>query len=143
MAFLSAYYPQPVVAGTTAGTYAEGDDAAFKVGSDDIEITSASKGIILRSPNNNRWRITINNDGTLSRTASALMALLSFATGGFAQVRDMVTDASGNVVTGRTNQLTFSNALNFTNSLTTDTTRTSSRACVPRRRSDRGSSADE
>jgi hypothetical protein len=27
MAFLSSFYPQPVVAGTTAGTYAEGDDA--------------------------------------------------------------------------------------------------------------------
>jgi hypothetical protein len=27
MAFLSSFYPQPVVAGTTAGTYAEGDDS--------------------------------------------------------------------------------------------------------------------
>jgi hypothetical protein len=29
MANLSAYYPLPVVAGTTAGTYAEGDDPRF------------------------------------------------------------------------------------------------------------------
>lgn len=65
MAFLSAYYPQPVVAGTTAGTYAEGDDAAFKVGSDDIEITNASKGIIFRDSNGNRYRYRVNTDGSL------------------------------------------------------------------------------
>ena len=29
MAFLSSFYPQPVVAGTTAGTYAAGNDARF------------------------------------------------------------------------------------------------------------------
>jgi hypothetical protein len=64
MAFLSAYYPQPVVAGTTAGTYAEGDDAAFKVGSDDIEITNAAKGIILRDSNGVRRRLRVDTDGT-------------------------------------------------------------------------------
>jgi len=32
MASLSAYYPQPVVAGTTAGTYAEGNDPRFGAG---------------------------------------------------------------------------------------------------------------
>jgi hypothetical protein len=64
MAFLSSFYPQPVVAGTTAGTYAEGDDAAFKVGSDDIEITSASKGIIFRDSNGIRRRLRVDIDGT-------------------------------------------------------------------------------
>jgi len=68
MAFLSSFYPQPVVAGTSAGTYAEGDDAAFKVGSDDIEITDATKGIILKSANNNRYRLTIDNDGIPTTT---------------------------------------------------------------------------
>ena len=31
----------------------------------DIEITDSSKGIILRSPNGTRYRITINNSGIL------------------------------------------------------------------------------
>jgi len=68
MASLSAYYPLPVVAGTTAGTYAEGNDAAFKVGASDIEITDAAKGIILKSANNNRYRLTIDNDGIPTTT---------------------------------------------------------------------------
>ena len=35
----------------------------------DVEITDSTKGIILRSPNNNRWRITVTNSGTLSVAA--------------------------------------------------------------------------
>ena len=74
MAFLSAFYPQPVVAGTTAGTYAAGDDAritgaAQKVGAADIEITDATKGIIFRKANNARYRLTIDNDGIPTATA--------------------------------------------------------------------------
>jgi hypothetical protein len=81
--------------------------------SSDMEITDSTKGIILKSANNTRWRITINNDGTLSRAALALMTLLAFATSGMAQVRDMVTDTNGNIVTGRTNELTLTNNLRF------------------------------
>lgn len=73
MAFLSAFYPQPVVAGTTAGTYAAGNDsritgAAPKVGATDIEITDATKGLILKSANNTRYRLTIDNDGIPTTT---------------------------------------------------------------------------
>lgn len=32
----------------------------------DVEITDSTKGIILRSPNNSRWRVTITDNGTLS-----------------------------------------------------------------------------
>jgi hypothetical protein len=32
---------------------------------EDLEITDFNRGIILRSPNNNRWRITIDNSGQL------------------------------------------------------------------------------
>jgi hypothetical protein len=69
MAFLSSFYPQPVVAGTTAGTYAEGNDsrivgAAQKVGDSDIEITNASKGIIFRDSNGVRRRLRVDTDGT-------------------------------------------------------------------------------
>lgn len=35
----------------------------------DIEATLNTKGVILRSPNNSRWRITVSNAGTLSATA--------------------------------------------------------------------------
>jgi hypothetical protein len=33
--------------------------------SKDIEITNDLSGLILRSPDGNRWRLTINNDGQL------------------------------------------------------------------------------
>jgi hypothetical protein len=65
MANLSSFYPQPVVAGTSEGTFAEGNDAAFKVGIDDIEITNAAKGIILRDSNGNRYRYRADTDGSL------------------------------------------------------------------------------
>lgn len=37
--------------------------------SDDVEITDKTKGIILSSPNNTRYRITVANGGTLTLTA--------------------------------------------------------------------------
>jgi hypothetical protein len=82
--------------------------------SSDTEVTDSTKGVILKSPNNTRWRITINDDGTLARAALALMTLLAFATSGLAQVRDIVTDTNGNIITGRTNELVWSNNLRFT-----------------------------
>jgi len=70
MAFLSSYYPAPVIAGTTAGTYTEGNDsrvvgAAQKVGADDIEITNAAKGLILRDGSNTKRRIRVDSDGVV------------------------------------------------------------------------------
>lgn len=44
-------------------------DLAFAVGAADIEITDSTRGIILRSPNNTRWRLTINNDGSVVTTS--------------------------------------------------------------------------
>jgi hypothetical protein len=35
----------------------------------DVEVTDATKGIILKSPNGSRWRITVNNSGVLSTTS--------------------------------------------------------------------------
>jgi hypothetical protein len=35
----------------------------------DIEISDHHKGIILRSPDNSRWRVTVSNNGHLSTTA--------------------------------------------------------------------------
>jgi hypothetical protein len=105
----------------TSGTLADArlsSAVAFKTQSADMEITDNTKGIILKSPNNSRWRITINDDGTFSRAALALMALLAFAASGMAQVRDMVTDTNGTVITGRTNTLTFTNPATFSGTLT-------------------------
>ena len=42
---------------------------ATKTGSDDIEITDITKGIILHSPDNTRYRITVANGGTLTAVA--------------------------------------------------------------------------
>ena len=36
--------------------------------SQDIEITSSSAGLILRSPNGNRWRVQVSNAGALTVT---------------------------------------------------------------------------
>lgn len=34
----------------------------------DLEVTDATKGVILKSANGTRWRITIGDDGSLTRT---------------------------------------------------------------------------
>jgi hypothetical protein len=41
---------------------------ADKTGTSDIEITDATKGFILKSPNETRYRITVENDGSLTTT---------------------------------------------------------------------------
>lgn len=38
------------------------------VGSSDIEITDATKGVILRAPDGGRWRLTIDSTGILNTT---------------------------------------------------------------------------
>ena len=42
---------------------------ADKIGTSDIEITDATKGVILKSANGTRYRITVDNDGSLITTA--------------------------------------------------------------------------
>ena len=44
------------------------DTKVAKIGTDDIEITDFNKGIILTSPNSSRYRITVDNAGTLITT---------------------------------------------------------------------------
>ena len=44
------------------------DTKASEVGADDIEITDFNKGVILTSPNSSRYRITVDNAGTLITT---------------------------------------------------------------------------
>jgi hypothetical protein len=78
----------------------------------DYEVTDATKGVIMKSPNGNRWRLTIDNSGSLIRTIITLMFLLSFMCGSQAQVRDLVY-TTNNIVVGPTN----TNALSFTNSI--------------------------
>jgi hypothetical protein len=85
----------------------------------DYEVTNSSAGIIMKSPNNSRWRITIDNNGVLLRTALTLLFSLSFVCGAKAQVRDLVY-GTNNVVVGptNTNALSFTNSVAFSNPLT-------------------------
>jgi len=85
----------------------------------DYEVTNSSAGIIMKSPNNSRWRITVDNSGVLLRTALALLFSLSFMCGSQAQVRDLVY-GTNNVVIGptNTNALAFTNSVAFSNPLT-------------------------
>jgi len=39
------------------------------VGPRDVEITDATKGVVLKSPDGKRWRVTVNNAGALSAAA--------------------------------------------------------------------------
>lgn len=38
------------------------------VGDKDIEITDTTKGVIMKSPDGSRWRVTIGDDGVLQTT---------------------------------------------------------------------------
>jgi hypothetical protein len=89
MASLSAYYPLPVVAGTTAGTYAEGDDARI-VGA--LPAATAGSGSVLATGSTasrtlgNRFAETVNvkdfgavGDGVANDTA-AINAAAAYVT---------------------------------------------------------------
>ena len=45
------------------------DSKANQQSSNDIEITSSTNGIILRSPNGTRYRITIDDEGNFNKEA--------------------------------------------------------------------------
>ncbi len=64
---------------------------AAKSGGDDIEVTDPSKGVILRSPDGARWRLTIGNDGTLQRAALAVLAFFALGTANAQIVKDLTT----------------------------------------------------
>jgi hypothetical protein len=56
-------------AGRTDGSLALTNLSAFSVNlSGDIEVTDPTKGVILKSPNGTRFRITVTNSGALSTT---------------------------------------------------------------------------
>jgi len=74
-----------------------------------MEITDSTKGYILNSATK-RWRLTIDDNGVLLRTALTLLFSLAFMCGAKAQVRDLVY-GTNNVVIGPTN----GNRLAFTN----------------------------
>ena len=72
----------------------------------------------MKSPNGSRWRLTIDNSGSLIRTIITLIFLMSFICGSQAQVRDLVY-GTNNVVIGptNTNALAFTNRIAFSNVL--------------------------
>lgn len=57
------------VTGLPTGNSSGGTGNVSSPGAADIEITDPTKGYILRSPNNTRWRITIDNSGHLIVTS--------------------------------------------------------------------------
>lgn len=85
----------------------------------DYEVTDATKGVIMKSPNGIRWRLTIDNNGALLRTALTLLLWAFLMCGAKAQVRDLVYNTN-NVVIGptNTNALAFTNSVAFSNALT-------------------------
>lgn len=57
------------ISGTTSNTLLNYTNIGELVNSNDIEITGTASGYILRSPDNTRWRITIDNVGLISATS--------------------------------------------------------------------------
>ena len=78
--------------------------------SNDMEITDATKGVILKSPNNTRYRLTVSNSGLPIFTALLLLVLAQLAP---AQNVGMATDTNGTILTDRTNTLTYTNPLTW------------------------------
>jgi len=57
------------ISGTTSNTLLNYTNIGELVNKNDIEITGTASGYILRSPDNTRWRITIDNVGLISATS--------------------------------------------------------------------------
>jgi hypothetical protein len=86
----------------------------------DYEVTDETKGVIMKSANGTRWRVTIDDNGSLLRTALATLILSALMLCGTkAQVRDLVY-GTNNVVVGPTNgvALSFTNSVAFSNPIT-------------------------
>jgi phage-related tail fiber protein len=59
-----------ITLGTTALVFSQfGALVDLGAYTDDIEITDSAKGVILRSPDDTRWRITVGDDGALTATS--------------------------------------------------------------------------
>jgi hypothetical protein len=54
---------------TTPATYALDATGEVAVTSGDVELTTASRGIILKSPNGTRYLVNINDSGELTTSA--------------------------------------------------------------------------
>jgi hypothetical protein len=87
----------------------------------DIEASTTGTGLIMKSPNGNRWRLTPSNTGLPVFTALVLFLLAQLAP---AQVVGIGTDTNRNVITDRSGALTLSNPLAWDNSTNAATTRT-------------------
>jgi len=79
----------------------KGDDGTFTGTLDEnVEITDATKGLILRSPNGTRYLFTAEDDGRMKRVALAIITALAMLipSGVNAQGYDVVTDGDGKVI---------------------------------------------
>jgi hypothetical protein len=85
----------------------------------DYEVTDATKGVIMKSPNGSRWRVTINDAGQLLRTALAMLMLVA---GAHAQSLDVIANTNGVLIAPTnflaTNRIVTANSNNrITNTL--------------------------
>ena len=106
IALTSDFAAPPAIGNTTRNTGAFTTLSA----SNDMEITDATKGVILKSPNNTRYRLTVSNSGLPIFTALLLLVLAQLAP---AQNIGMATDTNGAILTDRTNVLTFTNRVSL------------------------------
>ena len=102
---------------SAAGSMSSADKAKLDAGSfttlsasNDMEITDNTKGVVLKSPNNTRYRLTVSNSGLPIFTALLLLLLAQLAP---AQNIGMATDTNGTILTDRTNTLTFTNTVSL------------------------------
>ena len=58
-----------VASNGNVGIGTENPTTKLEVTNGDVYVNDATKGIILKSPNGNCWRVTIDNTGTMIRTA--------------------------------------------------------------------------
>jgi hypothetical protein len=95
----------------------EGGDGTFAT---DIETTTTGNGLIMKSPNGNRWRLTPSNTGLAVFTALSLLMLASLAP---AQVVGIGRSGT-NIITDTNATLAWSNALAWTTNTASGATRT-------------------
>ena len=102
---------------SAAGSMSSADKAKLDAGSfttlsasNDIEITDNTRGVILKSPNNTRYRLTVSNSGLPIFSALLLLVLAQLAP---AQNVGIATDTNGTILTDRTNILTFTNTVSL------------------------------
>ena len=62
-------YNNPIIFGIDNVVKSKISNTGINITDGDLEIDTINKGVIIKSPNGTRWRITVNNSGTLITTS--------------------------------------------------------------------------